>query len=666
MKPRLIICSAGVRNNATLAALLDDFDLVYPKPAHPQPGDSVLAWGQRPSAQRAQRYARQHGLTVHHIEDGFLRSVGLGHVDPALSVVLDDQALYLDASRPTRLEALIRQPLDAAQQQRTDALVAAWREGRVSKYNHTRDATEPLAPGYILVVDQTYGDASVTAGAATPDDFPRMLDAALAEHPDRTIVLKIHPDVLSGRKRGYFNVEQVRAMPRVVLMDKDIHPATLLADAHAVYTVTSQLGFEALLWGKPVRVFGMPFYAGWGLTLDQQPAPARRQVVPLAQLAHAALIGYCRYVDPETGRRCEVETVLAWIALQRRMRQRFAPHITAIGFSGWKHRFTRDFFGGSRLHFTWFAKRAAQHDHLASWGRKLDAVLTSRPTDKPVIRVEDGFLRSVGLGADLIRPVSWVQDDIGIYYDATQPSRLEQILAQTDFPAPLLARAASLREAICAAGITKYNLGTPGQAAWQRPPHAQRVLLVIGQVETDASIRYGASTIRRNMDLLRAVREAHPGDYILYKPHPDVLAGLRHSGAGEGGAHQWCDEIIGATPLEQLFPRVDQVHVLTSLAGFEALLRHIPVVTHGQPFYAGWGLTDDRALIPDVRRRRGRTLTLDQLVAGTLILYPTYVSRHTQRFTTPERVLQELMDWRQAPVSPGRWRHWIAKIFREK
>ena len=678
MKPRLIICSAGVRKNATLAALLDDFDLVYPRPAQPRPGDSVLAWGQRPSAQRAQRYAQQHGLTVQHIEDGFLRSVGLGFVDPTLSVVLDDLALYLDASRPTWLEALIKQPLDAAQQQRADALITAWRQGRVSKYNHTRDARPPAAD-YVLVVDQTYGDASVSAGAASPEDFPRMLDAALAEHPDRTIVLKIHPDVLSGRKRGYFDVEQVRAMPRVLLMDKDIHPAGLLANAHAVYTVTSQLGFEALIWGKPVRVFGMPFYAGWGLTADEQPAPARRHAVSLAQLTHAALIDYCRYVDPETGQRCEVETVLAWIALQRRMRQRFPERITAIGFSGWKHGFTRDFFYGSHLHFAWFAKRASQQDSLASWGRKLDAALVARPPEKPVIRVEDGFLRSVGLGADLIRPVSWVQDDVGIYYDATRPSRLEQILAETDFSEPLLTRAAALREAICAAGITKYSLSAPAQGSrghssaatpqpptWQRPVGAQRVLLVVGQVETDASIRYGASTIRRNMDLLHVVREAHPDDYVLYKPHPDVLAGLRASGEGERQALQRCDEVIGNVSLEQLFPLVDEVHILTSLAGFEALLRRKPVVTYGQPFFAGWGLTDDRGLIPDVARRRHRSLTLDQLVAGALILYPTYVSRVTRRFTTPERVLQELIEWRQTPPPPGRLRHWVARIFREK
>jgi len=663
-QPRLIICSAGVRRHATLAALLDDFDLAYPKPARPEPGDSVLAWGQRPSAQRAQRYAQQHGLGVRHVEDGFLRSVGLGFEDPPLSIVLDDLGLYLDAGCATRLEALIRQPLDNAQQQRARALIAAWRQGRVSKYNHSRDAHAPLPPGYVLIVDQTYGDASVNAGDAGPEDFTRMLDAALAEHPDRTIVLKIHPDVVSGRKRGYFDIQQVRAMPRVVLMDQDVHPAGLLADAHAVYSVTSQMGFEALLWGKPVRVFGMPFYAGWGLTQDERPAPARRQSVSLEQLAHAALIDYSRYIDPETGRRCEVETVLAWLALQRHMRQRFPANITAVGFSGWKHGFVRDFFNGSRVRFAWFAQRARRQDCVASWGRKLDTALASRPPEKPVIRVEDGFLRSVGLGADLIRPVSWVQDDIGIYYDATRASRLEQLLAQTAFSPDLLARAAALRQTICTAGITKYNLA--GQAAWSRPTLATRVLLVVGQVETDASIRYGASTVTRNMDLLRAVRQAHRDAYVLYKPHPDVMAGLRSAGQGEDEARQWCDEILGNVPFEQLLPMIDEVHVLTSLAGFEALLRDKPVVTYGQPFYAGWGLTDDRALIDDVRRRRNRVLSLDELVAGTLILYPTYVSRTTRRFTTPERVLQELIDWRHMPEKPNRWRHWIARIFREK
>jgi capsular polysaccharide export protein len=97
-------------------------------------------------------------------------------------------------------------------------------------------------------------------------------------------------------------------------------------------------------------------------------------------------------------------------------------------------------------------------------------------------------------------------------------------------------------------------------------------------------------------------------------------------------------------PIVELFPHVDDVHCLTSLAGFEALLRGLPVTCHGLPFYAGWGLTRDLHASP----RRTRRLALDELVAGALILYPTYVSRTTGHFTTPERALAELVAWRTA------------------
>jgi capsular polysaccharide export protein len=67
---------------------------------------------------------------------------------------------------------------------------------------------------------------------------------------------------------------------------------------------------------------------------------------------------------------------------------------------------------------------------------------------------------------------------------------------------------------------------------------------------------------------------------------------------------------------------VDEVHVNTSLAGFEALLRNKPVTTYGVPFYAGWGLTTDLGPVPK-RRSAGRTL--DELVAAALLLYPRYL-----------------------------------------
>ena len=188
------------------------------------------------------------------------------------------------------------------------------------------------------------------------------------------------------------------------------------------------------------------------------------------------------------------------------------------------------------------------------------------------------------------------------------------------------------------------------------------MILVPGQVETDASIAYGAPGIRRNIDLLRAVREANPAAYVLYKPHPDVLAKLRAEGQGEANALRWCDEVVIDAAMGDLLQQVDAVHVLTSLAGFEALLRGKAVTCYGQPFYAGWGLTAD--VIP--LARRSRRLALDELVAAALILYPVYLSRVTNRYTSPERVLDELLAWRESDVGLKGWNcvyRWIRRTF---
>jgi len=106
-------------------------------------------------------------------------------------------------------------------------------------------------------------------------------------------------------------------------------------------------------------------------------------------------------------------------------------------------------------------------------------------------------------------------------------------------------------------------------------------------------------------------------------------------------------------PMAVLLDQVDEVHTLTSLAGFEALLRGKRVVCYGLPFYAGWGLTEDKLSFPT--GRRGRKLHLDDLVAGALLLYPCYLSRQTGRFTTAERALTELLAWREQGVSHMPW-----------
>jgi capsular polysaccharide export protein len=603
--------------------------------------DGLLAWGRKPSARLAERISAGRSLPLWRCEDGLLRSLGLGPDSPPLGLLLDDLGVYYDATAPSRVEQAIARPHSPAELERAEALQQLWCRSRVSKYNGAPDAPTPAGP-FVLVVDQTAGDLSIALGAATAASFSAMLEAALAAHPGATVVVKTHPDVVAGRKRGHFSPRQL-ADPRIVLEASGGHPAGLLEQAEAVYAVTSQLGFEALLHGKPVHCFGLPFYAGWGLTHDHLPAPARRRAAGprrLADLVHGALM-------------------VAAIGLQRRLRASLPEPIEAFGFTPWKQRVLRRFLPVRRLRFRFpWQRPGASAALVAIWGRRAQPGLLRAVERRrlPLLHVEDGFLRSVGLGADLIDPISWVLDGRGIYYDASAPSDLEHQLAHGHWGEAQLERAARLRRRLVEGAITKYNLSAP---AWSRPDGVRRVVLVVGQVESDASIRLGAPGLRGNLALLEAVRRAEPEAYLVYKPHPDVVAGLCREGEGEARAAQCCDELLVEASIQQLYTQIDALHVLTSIAGFEALLRGLEVHTWGLPFYAGWGLTHDRCQA----ERRGRPLPLEALVHAALIDYPRYVSRHSGLFIEPEQAIDELLEWRAAPPRPLSlrqriFRHW--------
>ena len=285
------------------------------------------------------------------LEDGFLRSVGLGVDEPALSLLFDHQGIYYDAGCPSWLEHLVAQPLDVAAIARTQSLISLWRRHRVSKYNHLPEFDGPLPARYVLLADQTFGDASLRYGQASAQDFTAMLESALQQHVDCSVLIKVHPDVFAGHKTGHFDLASLQNHPRVTILADNVHPVRLIEQAQAVYTVTSQIGFEALLWDTPVFTFGMPFYAGYGLTTDAKVAPARRQRASREQLVHAALVRYARYLDPETGALCEPERLIEWMGLQRRMRHRFAAPVYAPNFSRWKKPIVQRFFQGAEVQF---------------------------------------------------------------------------------------------------------------------------------------------------------------------------------------------------------------------------------------------------------------------------------------------------------------------------
>lgn len=614
----------------------------------------VLAWGRKPSAVFASTFAERHGLSLLRLEDGFLRSLGFGKKDSPLSIVVDDLGIYYDALLPSRLESLIVQPLTVEQRQRALSLQKAWRSARVSKYNHAREYVGPLPERYVLVADQVVGDVSIHYGLAEQASFEQMLQAALQENPDCTVVLKIHPAVISGRKQGHFSLKTLANIPRVQVIGDDVHPVSLMERAEAIYCVTSQIGFEGLIWGKKVRTFGMPFYAGWGLSEDGITI-GRRYPVPLENLVYAALIAYPRYIDPETNQPCTVERLIEWMGLQRRMREHLPVTVDALGFSYYKRPIVRRFFQGSRVFFDRKPTAIPDDSVRVVWGR--DIAQRQNLSSPNIMQLEEGFICSVGLGADLIHSLSWVLDKRGIYYDATRSSDLEHILRYSEFDSALLGRAAALRKRLLSEALTKYNVG---HTSWRRPNVTDpsrlappTVILVPGQAETEASLVLGALGIRSNLELLRAVNQNNPDAYIVYLPHPEDQ--------NQAAISQWCDEVVVDAVMAELLLQVDEVHTITSLIGFEALLREKRVVCYGLPFYAGWGLTDDAFTL----ERRNRKLTLDELVAGVLILYPTYVSRTSGKFTTPERALDELLEWREntADLLPW-WRKGLLSLLK--
>jgi capsular polysaccharide export protein len=267
------------------------------------------------------------------------------------------------------------------------------------------------------------------------------------------------------------------------------------------------------------------------------------------------------------------------------------------------------------------------------------------------VHIEDGFVRSVGLGSDLIRPLSLVLDQRGIYFDATRESDLEHLLNNEKFSEERLVAAQKARAFIVEHGITKYNLEPHHAVTW--PSGGQRVLLVPGQVEDDASIHLGCTSIKTNLGLLEAVRDANPDAYIVYKPHPDVLSLNRKGSVGLESAQRFADHVETGVSVVSCIEACDEVHTMTSLAGFDALLREKRVVTYGQPFYAGWGLTTDLAENPTAFARRIRRLSLNELVAGAVLRDPIYWDWDLKGHTTCEAVLHRIVEERSALEASG-------------
>jgi capsular polysaccharide export protein len=333
------------------------------------------------------------------------------------------------------------------------------------------------------------------------------------------------------------------------------------------------------------------------------------------------------------------------------MLQRNRQVAVCASMAFWKHRRLAQLFANAgepvlfrRSVVGAIAAAKKRQGAVAVWSARIKPGLAEAAEQAGIklLRVEDGFIRSRGLGSDFLPPSSIVADGSGQYFDPAQPSDLEHLLASTAFSAKLQARARRLIDLLVSNAVSKYASGGTAPVLPARP--GQRILLVPGQVADDLSVQLGGGGLRSNHELLKQVRAENPDAFIVYRPHPDVDAGHRPGAIPDKAALALADMICRGA-IAPLIGAVDEVHTITSLAGFEALLRGRIVTAYGQPFYAGWGLTVDRAPLA----RRQRRLNIEELAAAVLILYPFYADPVSGLPCGPELLVSRLQE-------PALWR----------
>jgi capsular polysaccharide export protein len=276
-----------------------------------------VGWGRKTSGRIAVYLAKFFGTEFLLIEDGFVRSVGLGvEGSPSYSIVKDDLGIYYDATGPSRLEVILNSTEICKMPNlltKARLLIEKIKVLEVSKYNNGIPFQLPNefnGPNVkkILIVAQTKGDSSLKYGLANQFSTRQMIDAAIEENPGAQILLKVHPDTLTGKKSSDIDVSMLPSS--VSVLTEFFNPISLLKHVDHVYTKTSQMGFEALLLGKKVTCFGMPFYAGWGITDDRVYCERRQAERSVEEVFAAAYLLYSEYVDPTTRKRISLDEVI--------------------------------------------------------------------------------------------------------------------------------------------------------------------------------------------------------------------------------------------------------------------------------------------------------------------------------------------------------------------
>ncbi len=526
----------------------------------------------------------------------------------------------------------------------------------------------------ILLIDQTFEDSSVIAGKSDMNTFKLCLLEALYQAQNHNkIYIKLHPQTVLGKKQGYFIdlltqlfldlysynknfvisvVSQRKSPPSfiqkipinnshaellifwknhhelltyffhqlgVVLIEENESILSLFPFIDQIRVVTSQVGFEGLLFDKKVMCYGASFYSFYGLTEDRMLIQNIKKNRSLAEV----FIGLNLYCTRYFLNHEEINLLQHLHILSLQKRHQCQEKIVFMDTKLWK-KDTLDHFCNQNTSFTYQSfeeiKKSNFPYRFSTWGFKKNML----ELNKPIYMIEDGFIRSNGLGSNLAKPLSLIFDEKGIYFNPQQMSSLEEMINQETLTSYEIETAQKIRNILIEKKMTKYNVGIEDIPAYIQEGG---FILVLGQVEDDASIEFGSIDFKTNLALLKHICQQNTDKKIIFKNHPDVISGNRKGLVTDEEvksilhSNLWIENSINVA---YLLDNCAELHVNTSTAGLEALIRGKPVHVYGGAFYSGYGMTLDHFDFSAQYHRKRKTISIDEFIAFAYMLYPRY------------------------------------------
>lgn len=290
-----------------------------------------------------------------------------------------------------------------------------------------------------------------------------------------------------------------------------------------------------------------------------------------------------------------------------------------FGFSNWKKSWFKDYIESpiyiDRLYFCFLffidAVNPFSNTILYIWAYKDGRFFRSNLLFK-VVRVEDGFIRSKGLGSNKTKPLSLVFEESNhLYFDASRKSDIDNLILNTKLTEAEELKSKVFLKNIRALKITKYGLDTTSFNV------DNASVLVVGQVEDDQSVVLGGG-VKTNLELVELACRENPEKKIYYKRHPDILSGNRVAESNIEDILMLATVIDHALEVEEIVKSFDITYVNTSLMGFEILISGGKVRVVGKPFYWGLGLTNDY-----ISTNRAQC-SIEELAYKVYVMFPEY------------------------------------------